>query len=131
MIYFSGMFCGSDYTLYKHDVIAVDFDGTLAKTFEPFDPHKVGPPVPKMVKFVKQLLKKKIKVVILTARVSSDHTPKQLLYTRRLLEAWCITYLGQKLPITAEKHHRMSLIYDDRARQVIRDQGKVVNYNGR
>ena len=126
MIYYSGIFCGSHYEIHKHDIIAVDFDGTLAKTFTPYDPHKVGPPIPKMVARVRRLLKSGTKVVILTARMHSSHTPEQLDYTRKLLEAWCKKYLGQKLPITAEKHSRMTEIWDDRAKRVVRDKGVFV-----
>lgn len=126
MIVYSGIFCGSKYILSKPNILGVDFDGTLAKSFSPFDPKKVGAPVPRMIIKVRQQLLKGRKVVILTARMHSSHTPQQLEYTRKLIEAWCQKYLGQKLAITSEKHPNISEIWDDRAKGVKRDKGEFI-----
>jgi|HubBroStandDraft_2_1064218.scaffolds.fasta_scaffold92145_3 hypothetical protein len=125
----SVMFCGTKFNLNlkRNDVIAIDFDGTLFETFKPYDPRKAGPPVMKMIKFVKGLLQKGKKVVIFTARVNSkEHTPAQIKYTHKLIGGLCKKYLGQRLPITSEKHHLMSTIYDDRAIQVERNTGRII-----
>lgn len=126
-MYYSGMFCGAILNYPHSSIIAVDLDATLAHGMVPYDPKRIGPPIPLMVKFVQRLLKKGKKVVILTARLNSKaHTPAQLKYTRRLIGAWTKKYIGQRLPSTAEKHPMMSAIYDDKARQVIPNTGKIV-----
>lgn len=124
---FSGMFCGSKHVLNKADVYAVDFDGCLFSTFEPYDPRKIGKPIWPMIKFTQRLIENGKKVVILTARVNSkEHTQKQLIYTRNLIRKACKQFIGKELPITAEKHSNMKVMFDDRAVQVVRDQGLLV-----
>ena len=127
---FRVMFCGSIKEYKTPDVIGVDFDGTLFTTFEPYDPRKIGKPVPKMIKFVQKLIKQGKKVVILTARMNtSEHTPQQLAFTRKLIRGACKKYIGKALPVTAEKHSTMKIIYDDRAVQVVRNTGKIVQHS--
>jgi hypothetical protein len=132
--YYSGMFCGSKYELKSNNqgVIAVDFDGTLAKLFEPYDPRKAGPPLnpddPKSIfNLTRGFIKNGKKVIILTARMNSQvHTPAQLEYTRKLISAWTKKYLGKRLPCTAEKHYMMTMIYDDRAISINPKTGRIV-----
>jgi len=114
----------------KKDVIAVDLDGTLAASLPEYTYEKhyavIGPPVPRMVKRVKKWLDKGEKVVILTARMHSSEHPDRQREIRNNIRRWCKKYLGKALPVTSEKHHSFTVIYDDRARQVIRDTGKIV-----
>lgn len=120
------LFCGTEYNLNlkRSDMIGVDFDGTIAVSMRPYDPRRAGPPLgennPKSAfNLVKTLLKQGKKVVILTARMNSkEHTPAQLQYTRNLLGSWTKKNFGIRLPCTAEKHHLMSRIIDDRAEGV-------------
>jgi hypothetical protein len=131
--YFSGMFCGSHYELKfngKVKVIAVDFDGTLAQLFEPYDPRRAGPPLgpddPKSIFNMTKKLVRKHKVVVLTARMNSkEHTPAQLKYTSKLIAGWTKKYLGVSLPCTSEKHHSMQVIYDDRAIAIDPKTGRI------
>ena len=133
--YFSGIFCGTKYKLPEANVIAVDLDGTLAKSMAPYDPRRIGPPlIPKDRKLLRQSafyktkhwIKQGKKIVILTARVNStSHTPEQLKYTYALIKAWCKKHLGKVLPITSEKHHSMAIILDDRGVHVDRNTGRL------
>ena len=126
-MYWSGMFCSSKYTIPNKSVIAIDLDGTLAEAEEPYDPTRIGKPIPKMVNLVRKLIKQGKKVVIITARMNTQvHTKRQLIFTRKLIEHWAKKYIGKALPCTAEKHHSMAVIYDDRAIQVIPNTGKIV-----
>lgn len=105
-------------------IVAVDFDGTLAKHVTPFDPKLAGKPIPKMLFRVKKFIKDGEKVVILTARVHSSINKTQRRYTHKLIEAWCLKYLGKRLPITSEKSPLFKVMYDDRAIQV--KNGKII-----
>jgi len=106
------------------------FDGTLAEAEDPYDPRRIGKPIPRMINLVKKYLKQGKKVVILTARLNTKvHTPEQLNYTRRLIGAYTKKFVGQRLPSTAEKHHAMALIYDDRAVQVEHNTGIIRKTN--
>ena len=126
------IFCGTAFNLplNRKKIIAVDFDGTIAKTIEPYDPRRAGPPLNpedpnSMFNKVKKLVRKN-KVIILTARMNTtEHTPKQLEYTRKLIAGWTKKYFGVSLPCTAEKHHLMTVIYDDRAIAVNPKTGRV------
>jgi hypothetical protein len=133
-IIYSGIFCGSHHVIKSNKpnlVIAVDFDGTLAELFEPYDPKKAGPPLnpgnkQSIFNKVKRWVQQGKKVVVLTARMNSQlHTPAQLKYTRKLIGAWTKKHFGKALPCTAEKHYSMSVMYDDRAVAVDPKTGRV------
>jgi hypothetical protein len=127
------MFCGTEYNLRlsRPEMIGVDFDGTIAQSMRPYDPRRAGPPLApddpqSMFNKVKKWVRTK-KVVILTARMNSkEHTPAQLAYTRKLISGWTKKYFGVSLPCTAEKHHMMSVIYDDRNEKVDPKTGRIV-----
>lgn len=116
--------------------IGVDLDGTLALDMpgEAFDPVKIGAPIPAMVARVQRWLGEGREVRIFTARASTvDHhtvfhgTPEE--YRKHVvdaIQAWCLQHIGVALKVTAEKDYQMQLLYDDRARQVIRNEGVVV-----
>jgi hypothetical protein len=126
------IFCGSPYNLRlsREKLIAVDFDGTIAQSMRPYDPRRAGPPLNpddpnSMFNKVKKLVRNN-KVIILTARMNTtEHTPEQIKYTRRLISGWTKKYFGVSLPCTAEKHHLMEVIYDDRAVGVNPKTGRV------
>jgi uncharacterized membrane protein (UPF0127 family)/2'-5' RNA ligase len=100
--------------------IGVDLDGTLAKYdgFEGAD--KIGDPIPRMVRRVKNWLKQGQPVKIMTARVADD--PKGV--ARKAIKAWCKEHIGQVLPITNVKDHGMIALWDDRATKVQKNTGK-------
>jgi hypothetical protein len=105
---------------------AVDLDSTLARYTEFISPSHIGAPVPAMVRRVKQWLKNGEEVVIFTARVSSQHSESEREEAQKAIEQWTLKYIGQKLPVTAEKTPDIVDYYDDRAKQVEKNTGRVI-----
>jgi hypothetical protein len=106
---------------------AVDLDGTLARAEDgnrAFGHGYVGPPVPAMLQRVKRWLAEGRDVRILTARVSSANASDLVAESRAAIEAWCLTHVGQVLPITAEKDYAMVELWDDRAVTVVVNTGE-------
>jgi hypothetical protein len=106
--------------------IGVDLDGTLAKSVKSQAGEDIGVPVYRMVKQVKQWLAQGHDVRIFTARVNPYPRGIEATRARRAIEAWSERHLGQVLPITYEKDWDMALLFDDRARQVEHDTGRVL-----
>ena len=106
--------------------IGVDLDGTLAKSVKSKAAEDIGVPIHRMVKQVKKWLAQGQDVRIFTARVNPYHRRIEALRARRAIEVWSKRHLGQVLPITHEKDWHMILLFDDRARQVEHDTGRVV-----
>jgi len=100
----------------------VDLDGTLAEWHGFKGDTHIGKPIPKMLARVKKWLDKGEKVKIVTARVSKGESEA----TKRAIEKWCEKYLGQKLEVTNEKDFLMIDLWDDRARRVEENTGKVI-----
>lgn len=93
--------------------VGVDLDNTLAEQLpheDSFDGTKIGPPMPKMLAKVKQLLKDGKAVRIFTARIAHDPEGK----VRDAIEKYCIEHIGQKLPVTNEKDPGMTELIDDK-----------------
>jgi hypothetical protein len=105
--------------------IGVDLDGTLAKSVAG-QTEEIGPPIDPMVQLVKEWIAHGEDVRIFTARVNPNQRPVEAFRARKAIEAWCESHLGQVLPITYEKDWDMVLLFDDRARQVEHDTGRVV-----
>lgn len=110
--------------------VAVDFDATLSH-YEHFEgPEVLGPPIPEMVKKIKQLLADGVPVVIFSARVNpsdanaDDAMSATLSYVA--IANWCQKVFGQVLPITHEKSRHFTEIWDDRAVQVVPNTGVFV-----
>ena len=74
---------------------------------------------------MKVLLARGEDVRIFTARVNPNRGQVNAVRARRAIEAWCKRHFGQVLAITYEKDWDMTLLFDDRARQVERDTGRV------
>jgi hypothetical protein len=120
--------------------IGVDLDGTLA-FYEgglPFNPTKIGAPIPMMVERVKQHLRENIHDVrILTARVFVDEphnypnhdawarAAAQSDQIRAVIKAWCKQHIGQELPVTCCKDYEMVALYDDRAFRIVPNTGEL------
>lgn len=98
--------------------IGVDLDGTLA--FWTGDHTVIGKPTD-LLEQVKSWLAAGEDVRIFTARVAEDPYGIQ----RAMIEAWCIEYIGQKLPVTCVKDRWCKRIYDDRAVQVEYNTGAI------
>jgi hypothetical protein len=98
--------------------IFVDLDGCLADAGESAS-WDIGAPIPLMVNRVKEWLTQGEDVRIFTARCEyPSEIPK--------VQAWCAEHLGAVLPVTNVKTGDMRVLYDDRAVQVIRNTGVIV-----
>lgn len=120
---------------------AVDLDGTLA-VYDKWRGHThIGAPIQLMVDRVKQLLADGHYVSIFTARLAgADYVAGQAAYAAvhleegpdftkyreaiDLIEEWCRMHIGQVLPITAEKKPYFHAILDDRAEQILQNDGR-------
>lgn len=104
---------------------AVDLDGTLAVYDRWRGPTHIGEPIKPMVDRVKQLLADEHKVTIFTARVADEYlTGKNCDEIRDLIGEWCRTHIGQVLPITAVKSPYFHAFLDDRAEQILPNDGR-------
>lgn len=111
--------------------IGIDLDGTLAKSVRVRTGEKIGAPIHPMVQIVKRMLACGEDVRIFTGRVNPNCGRIKAIRARRAIEAWCERHLGRILPITYEKDGDMVLLFDDRARQVERDTGRVFGSRSR
>lgn len=102
--------------------IGVDLDGTLARYDGWISPHHIGEPIAPMVQRVKEWMAFGIEVRIVTSRVGSAY-PDQVENNICAIKKWCMEVFGATLPITNEKDQHMMVLWDDRAVQVIFNQG--------
>lgn len=110
----------------KKKVHAVDADGTLFETIVPYDPNKLGKPVPRMVRNIRRWLKLGDQVVILTARMNrAVHSPGRLRKTNMMINAVCQKLFGRHFVCTAEKHPMMTDFWDNNAHRIGKG-GKVI-----
>ena len=111
-------------------IVGIDLDGTLAEDLPgvEFDPNVIGPPVPKMIERARWHMDRGEEVQIFTARASDSHRMSQKAFAKIIntIRDWTEEHVGARLPVTAEKSYRTKLYYDDRARQVIRNEGIIV-----
>lgn len=116
--------------------IGVDLDGTLAYFDHWRGNEHIGEPIPLMAARVRAWLEQGIEVRIMTARVGphgaayDDGTPIDPFFVpkaRRAIERWCEKHFGRKLPVTCEKDFQMIEIWDDRAVQVVPNNGLRVD----
>jgi len=109
----------------SEEYIAFDLDGTTAK----YDGWKgiehIGEPIEKTVRMIKAFLAKGVKVKFLTARVATADAAERR-RAREVIAAWSKEHIGQELEATCIKDRMMVRQYDDRARQVIENEGDVV-----
>lgn len=113
--------------------IGVDFDGTMAQYTKWVGPDVLGEPIPEMVERVKRWLAAGHNVRIFTARVSVVW-PEDVIAAgkaRQAIEAWCVTHLGQKIPVTCTKDFAMRELYDDRAVTVEQNTGRLLSESTR
>lgn len=104
--------------------IGVDLDGTLAKRVPWDSSEPIGPPIPEMLQNVQIWLSEGYEVRIFTARA---YPPSERKSQRvRRVEDWLRENLGRSLEVTCVKDPQMLVLYDDRARQVVVDTGKIV-----
>jgi hypothetical protein len=106
----------------NHHWIGVDLDGTLARDdaeghFLP--PYPLGEPIPEMIEMVKSLLAAGVKVKIFSARACE---PEMI----PIIQAWAEKHGLGRLDVTNQKDYDLIRYYDDRAIQVLRNQGVSV-----
>lgn len=102
--------------------VGVDLDKTLAEELPgKFRPNKIGNPVPRMVKKVQEHLDKGDLVKIFTARLTRNPG------MRRLIQHWLMEKAGlPPLEVTNIKDPGLIVLYDDRAKQVEPNTGKLL-----
>jgi hypothetical protein len=109
--------------------VGFDFDGTISGTdnpghFEP--PFPLGEPIPEMLETAKSLLAAGIKVKIFTARACEpENVP--------VIQDWTERHGLGRLEVTDRKDYDLIRFFDDRAIQIVPDQGKSVlsSYNSK
>ena len=107
------------------EYIAFDLDGTAAEYDGWKGVEHIGAPIPKTIAMIKAFLAKGAKVKFLTARMATkDQEEREL--ARTTIANWSQEHIGQALEATCIKDRMMVRLYDDRARQVIENEGKVV-----
>ena len=108
------------FTESKSGWIGVDLDSTLAyySTWRGYS--RIGKPIPAMVEKVKQALEAGKDVRIFTARADNGKAVVAI-------KKWCKKHLGVELPVTNVKDKHCKEIWDDRAKQVVKNKGEFIN----
>lgn len=107
------------------EYIAFDLDGTAAEYDGWKGVEHIGAPIPKTIAMIKAFLAKGAKVKFLTARMATkDQEEREL--ARTTIANWSQEHIGQALEATCIKDRMMVRLYDDRARQVIENEGEVI-----
>ena len=105
-----------------------DIDGTIAdNSAHTFGMGKIGKPVKPMCDLMKKLHAEGRRVKICTARLSdvgSDPSSQQAV--KEHIWKWCDENLGFRPEITDRKDYEMECLYDDRAKQVVRNTGECL-----
>jgi len=113
--------------------IGVDLDGTLAEHYwpqkGPYEPTRIGDPIPAMVERVRGWLAEGREVRIFTARVgligsapgfdNDDIDP-----IVHAIWEWTEKYVGHRLDATCMKDYKMIELWDDRAVRVVVNTGE-------
>lgn len=107
--------------------IGVDLDGTLSMHEQGLRVNdEIGAPIPIMVERVKSWLRQGWEVRIVSARVSSG-LPKEFRdKQQKLICAWTEEHVGTMLMAVAEKDFGMLELWDDRARRVEHNTGRIL-----
>lgn len=103
-----------------------DLDGTLAHYDHWAGPTHIGDPVPAMVAKVKELLKGGATVKVFTAR-ASEPDPQTLAHIEVAVGDWTERHCGKRLQMTCKKDYNMVALYDDRAIQIVPNEGRRVD----
>ena len=103
--------------------VGVDFDGTLARTdneghFLP--PYPLGEAIPEILAMVKSLLEAGVKVKIFSARACEPESIPTI-------QEWTYRHGLGRLEVTNKKDFDLIRFFDDRAIQIVPNQGKPVN----
>lgn len=109
-----------------HGWIGVDLDGTLAVYDGWKGEYHIGEPVPLMVDRIKQWLSAGQEVRIFTARISGPREGISPEENIRIIQDWTEKHIGARLPVTCTKDFGMIQLWDDRAVQVEKNTGRIV-----
>ena len=99
--------------------IGVDLDGTLAKYDGNYEQGKIGDPVRPMLRRVKQWVADGKDVRIFTARANNAED-------RRAIGDWTEVWVGKRLPVTNVKEPGVEEIWDEKARRVEANTGRLI-----
>jgi len=89
--------------------IGVDLDGTLAEEITPFDPLKIGRPIPAMVEKVRKALADGVCIKVFTARLADKGLKEQI---QEIIREWTKAAIGTPLESTNEKTPGMVEVWD-------------------
>ncbi len=105
-----------------------DLDGTIAdNSAHTFGMGKIGRPVKPMCDLMKRLHEEGRRVKIFTARLSDvGSDPARQEAVKEHIWKWCDDALGFRPEITDRKDYKMECLYDDRAKQVVRNTGECL-----
>ena len=103
---------------------AFDLDGTIAEYngWDKADGHRIGNPIPAIIKVIKDLRAKGERCVIFSARATVPEA-------RSYIEAYCLEHIGEILPMQNTKTLDIVQIWDDRAISVQHNTGKWLDAN--
>lgn len=107
--------------------IGFDLDGTLAHHDGHEGPEQIGEPVPTMLAILQAHLAKGDECRIVTARANPngyDDYERHLFF--QAVEAWLLRHVGRVLAVGCSKDFGMLRLYDDRAAQVVPNEGVLV-----
>lgn len=109
--------------------VGFDLDGTLAINDGYRGRLYIGGPIPLMIQQVKRLLDMGATVKIVTARVAEPDMIGGVsnAEVEAEVKSWCKRHIGQELEVTCSKDRNMYCLVDDRAIQVLKNTGVMVD----
>lgn len=107
--------------------IGVDLDGTAAFYDGWRGIEHIGAPIAPIITMIKAFRAAGTEVRWMTARCFHRDGSRDV-NACEYLDAWSLEHVGEKLPITNTKDSAMIRLYDDRARQVLENEGLVVEH---
>jgi hypothetical protein len=107
------------------EYVAFDLDGTMTMNDGWKGPDYIGEPIPEVIQMIVVLRTHDIPVKVFTARAATTNQD-EFHRSTMAINAFCEKHIGEQLPITAEKDMYCIRIFDDRARQVVENEGTVV-----
>ena len=106
----------------QHHWVGFDFDGTISRTDNTGHceaPYPLGEPIPEMLATVKSLIAAGITVKIFTARACEPESIP-------VIQDWTERHGLGRLDVTNQKDYDLIRFFDDRAIQVVPDQGRSI-----
>jgi len=105
-----------------------DIDGTIAdNTAYTSGLGEIGKPIKPMCDLLKRMHDEGRWVKIVTARLSDlPSDPASQYSIKEHIWRWCDQHLGFRPEITDRKDYKMECLYDDRAKQVVRNTGECL-----